>query len=148
MDYLTALPLTVLLVLGSVGAIPVLLLDSETAERRVFFQAVAALAGTTAGLTLTSVSILINLVRTPLAGLDKVLEQEDKRRVGSVFLAVLPKLAMTTLVALSAVLLDEIWDKEPQQVWLDFVVLWLATASLSALARVVWVLRRLLDLSM
>jgi hypothetical protein len=148
MDYLTVIPLGILLWLGLAGTLPRFLTESGEAERRVFFQSIATLAGTTAGLTLTSVSILINLIRTPLGVLDKVLQQDDKRRVGSVFLAALPKLGLTTVVALAAVILDVVWKGQFQQQFLDLVVLWLATASLSALARLIWVLRRLLDLSL
>lgn len=148
MDYLTVIPLGIWLWLGMTGFIPVLFIDSSEAERRVIFQTMASLAGTTAGLTLTSVSILINLVRTPIGVLEKVMQQGDKKKVGSVFLAALPKLALTTVVALAAVGLDVIWDGCPQQVILDFLVLWLASASISAMARIVWVIRRLLDLSL
>lgn len=148
MDYLTIVPIGIWLWLGITGIVPKLLLDSSEAERRVVFQSVATLAGTTAGLTLTSVSILINLIRTPLGVLDKVLQQGDKRQVGSVFLSALPKLALTMTIALVAVSLDVVWDGHGRQVILDFLVLWLASASVSAMARIVWVLRRLLDLSM
>lgn len=148
MDYLTVIPLGLWLLLSTTGVVPTLMLEASEAERRVVFQTVASLAGTTAGLTLTSVSILINLIRTPLSVLDKVLQQRDKRKVGSVFLAALPKLAITTAGALAAVALDVVWDGQDQQVLLDFVVLWLALSSVSALARIVWVLKRLLDLSL
>jgi hypothetical protein len=148
MDYLTILPLGLWLWLGLAGYVPRLLIDSSEAERRVVFQTIASLAGTTAGLTLTSVSILINLVRTPLGVLDKVMQQGDKKKVGSVFLAALPKLALTTIVALAAVALDVVWDGAQRQVLLDFFTLWLASASISAMARIVWVIRRLLDLSL
>jgi hypothetical protein len=83
-----------------------------------------------------------------LGVLDKVLQQRDKRKVGTVFLAALPKLTLTTVVALAAVALDVVWDSQGKQALLDFFVLWLASSSVSAMARIVWVLRRLLDLSM
>ncbi|SEQ05147.1 hypothetical protein SAMN05444745_103292 [Arthrobacter sp. OV608] len=148
MDFLTIIPIGIWLWLGIGGILPKFLLDSSEAERRVVFQSIATLAGTTAGLTLTSVSILINLIRTPLGVLDKVLLEGDKRQVGSVFLSALPKLAMTTIIALAAVSLDVLWDGRIRQIGLDIVVLWLASASVLAMARIVWVLRRLLDLSM
>jgi hypothetical protein len=148
MDYLTVIPLGIWLALGLVGHAPLLFIDSAEAERRVVFQTIASLAGTTAGLTLTSVSILINLVRTPIGLLEKVMQQADKKKVGSVFLAALPKLALTTVIALVAVGLDVVWDGCRQQVLLDFLTLWLASASISAMARIVWVIRRLLDLSL
>ncbi|WP_170850706.1 hypothetical protein [Arthrobacter sp. OV608] len=55
---------------------------------------------------------------------------------------------MTTIIALAAVSLDVLWDGRIRQIGLDIVVLWLASASVLAMARIVWVLRRLLDLSM
>jgi hypothetical protein len=66
------------------------LTEVPSESRRVAFQLVAAAAATIGGFTLTSISILVNLLRTPLSTIDRLLPAEDKARMGEVFLGVLP----------------------------------------------------------
>lgn len=58
-------------------------LTAVSAEsRRVVYQLAAAAAATMGGFALTSISILVNLLRTPLSTIDRLLPAEDKARVG------------------------------------------------------------------
>jgi hypothetical protein len=145
LDQLVIVPIVIWLILGARGVTPLALTHVPTDVRRALFQVAATLAGTMAGLTLTSVSILINLLRTPLGVIDRLLPAEDKRRVGSVFLSALPNLLLVVAAALSAIAAEA--NTAIGYWWLQSIVIWFVLASLSALARVVWVLRRLLDLS-
>lgn len=98
-----------------------------------------------AGLTLTSVSILVNLLRTPLSNLDNILPASDKRRVGAVFLAALLPLLLTFIASASTIAIEG--DAIMGVWWVEAITLFLATTSVLAIARIVWVLRRLLDLT-
>ncbi|SMX90140.1 hypothetical protein [Brevibacterium aurantiacum] len=125
--------------------LPVFLTEVEPLGRRAVFQTLAGVSGTMAGLTFTSISIMINLVKTPLSALDKLTRPEEKRTVGDVFLAVLPKLLLTFVFALITLAIEPgnsggIW-------WIEGLALWFTIAAISGMARVVWVLKRLLTLS-
>ena len=72
-----------------------LITDLPPGTRQAVFQTLTTLSATLAGFVLTSVSILINLMRTPLSTLDKIISKDDKSRVGGVFLAVLGPLGGT-----------------------------------------------------
>ncbi|WP_422748901.1 hypothetical protein ACN27E_10690 [Mycobacterium sp. WMMD1722] len=114
-------------------------------SRRAVYQIVAAAAATMGGFTLTSVSILVNLLRTPLSTIDRLLPAEDKSRVGSAFLGVLPWLLALFLAAMVCLLVDM---NVPQGYWwLQLAVGGLSVSTLLAIARVVWILRRLLSVS-
>lgn len=122
--------------------IPVAFEDIAAPQRQAAYQIVATIAGTMAGFTLTSVSVLVNLLRTPMSALDRLLPVEDKGRVGEVVIGVLPSLAVLFASALIGVLGD---SSTPHGHWWIQAFLGVALVmSLLALARVVWVLRRLL----
>lgn len=124
---------------------PPLLTEVAVEARRPLFQTTATVAGAMAGLTFTSISIMINLVKTPMSAIDRLTKPEEKRQVGDVFLAVLPRLLMTFIFA--AVTLAVESDSEIGTWWIQALVLWFALASVSGLARVVWVLKRLLKMA-
>ncbi|PVA78670.1 hypothetical protein [Mycobacteroides abscessus] len=110
--------------------------------RRLLYQILATASATMGGFTLTSISILVNLLRTPMKTIDQLLPAADKRRVGSVFLNVLPWLLGLFVVAIIAVLTDA---NVAQGYWsLQSTVIGMAMAAACAIGRVVWVLRRLL----
>lgn len=90
------------------------------------------------GFTLTSVSILVNLLRTPMTTVDRLLPAEDKRLVGAVFLSVLPTLLIVFVVALVAVMTDA--NLAVGYWWLQVTVVGSALAALAPITRVVWVL--------
>lgn len=97
------------------------------------------------GFTLTSISILVNLLRTPLSTIDRLLPAEDKSRVGEVFLGVLPWLLGVFFATLLCLAIDV--DMPQGYVWMQLVAVGLVVAAIMSLARVVWVLRRLLSVS-
>lgn len=114
-------------------------------SRRVVYQLVAAAAATMGGFTLTSISILVNLLRTPLSTIDRLLPAADKSRVGEVFLGVLPWLLGLFIAALVCLAVDV---NLPQgYIWMQLITTGLLLAAVMSLARVVWVLRRLLSVS-
>lgn len=113
--------------------------------RRPLFQTTATVAGAMAGLTFTSISIMINLVKTPMSAIDRLTKPEEKRQVGDVFIAVLPRLLMTFIFAAATLAVES--DSEVGIWWIQALVLWFALASVSGLGRVVWVLKRLLKLA-
>jgi hypothetical protein len=133
------------LLLGAIFNWPTLLTEVERETRRVLFQTLTTLAATLAGFVLTSISILVNLLRTPLSSLDELITVNEKRRVGAVFFAALPALTVTFLAALAALLGDSIHKTGTPLI--EAVLIAAATAALSAIVRIVWVLRRLLNLT-
>lgn len=133
------------LLLGWRGWVPLALTEVQFDARRSVFQVVATLSGTMAGFTLTSVSVLVNLLKTPLGALDRLLPAAEKRSVGSVVLKVLPRLAFTLVAAMVALLVET--SPTVGYWWLQAIVVGGVAASMFSLARVVWVLRRLLILS-
>lgn len=113
--------------------------------RRTVYQILATASAAMGGFTLTSVSILVNLLRSPLTTVDRLLPADDKRRVGSVFLAVLPWLLALFVASLACLSTDAnvaggYWQ-------MQLALLGLAVAAVCALCRVIWVLRRLLIVS-
>jgi len=110
--------------------------------RRLLYQILATASATMGGFTLTSISILVNLLRTPMRTIDQLLPAADKRRVGSVFLNVLPWLLGLFVVAIIAVLTDA--NMAQGYWWLQSVVIVMLITVVCAIGRVVWVLRRLL----
>lgn len=110
--------------------------------RRLLYQILATASATMGGFTLTSISILVNLLRTPMKTIDQLLPAADKRRVGSVFLNVLPWLLGLFITAVGAVLTDA--NVAQGYWWLQLAVIGMALAAACAIGRVVWVLRRLL----
>ncbi|WP_102417211.1 hypothetical protein [Mycobacterium sp. 4858] len=131
--------------LGKAGWIPHALTDIPHDTRRALYQILGTVAATMGGFTLTSVSILVNLLRTPLTTVDRLLPAEDKRRVGAVFLSVLPALLLLFVGALVAIATDANLDRGYW--WMQLVMVGLAVAAIMSIGRVVWVLGRLLALS-
>jgi hypothetical protein len=113
--------------------------------RRTVYQILATASATMGGFTLTSVSILVNLLRTPMTTVDRLLPADDKRRVGSVFLAVLPWLL--TLFVASLVCLSTDANVAGGYWRMQLALLGCVIAAVCALCRVIWVLRRLLIVS-
>jgi hypothetical protein len=133
------------LVIGGLGWVPTLLTEVPSDTRRVAYQVLATVAGTMAGFTLTSVSILVNLLRTPMTAVDRLLPSQDKRRVGDVFLGVLPWLLLLFVGAIIGVVFDTAVAHGYR--WLQALMFTSMCAAGSAIARVAWVLRRLLAVS-
>lgn len=125
------------------GLIPLGLTQVCDPQRQATYQIIATIAGTMAGFTLTSVSVLVNLLRTPMSTIDRLLPATDKRRVGDVVVNVLPILGLSFGLAIFGLLTD---SSTPQGHWWFQGTLAIAVVSgFLALSRVVWVLRRLLS---
>lgn len=130
------------LVAGWRGLIPLGLTNVRDPQRQAAYQIIATIAGTMAGFSLTSVSVLVNLLRTPMSAIDRLLPETDKRRVGDVVIRVLPTLGLSFGLAVLGILTD---SSSPQGHWWFHGIAAIAVAtSFLALSRVVWVLRRLL----
>lgn len=96
-------------------------------------------------ISLCCVSILVNLLRTPLSTIDRLLPAEDKARIGSVFLGVLPWLVALLVAALLVLMTDT--NVPHGYWWLQLIAVGLLLATILSLARMVRVLRRLLSVS-
>jgi len=110
--------------------------------RKTLYQAMLGASATFAGFTLTSVSVLINLLRTPLSSIDDLFTDKVKGRVGSVFVAAIPVLGGLFLVSLIGLLTD---STRVHGNWLiqAFEIASIVSSAL-AIARILWVVRRLL----
>jgi len=58
------------------------------------------------GFTLTSISVLVNLLRTPLSSLDKIISQEAKRRMGFCFLDCIPAALFVCIAGVAGFIFD------------------------------------------
>lgn len=129
---------------------PLMLEGVDSGARRTLFQTLATLAGATAGLTLTSVSMLINVLGKKAAPGQRELPLEKltashRRQIGEVFLFAIPGLALLVVAALVTVVLE---GDGPRGLWIpEAVVLVLTFASVLALLRVAWALRRVLAIA-
>lgn len=118
--------------------------------RRTLFQTLATLAGATAGLTLTSVSMLVNVLGKKAAPGQRVLPLErltvtHRRQIGEVFLSVLPRLGALLVMSLVTLVLegDAATGRWPPEA----ATMMLAVACILGLLRVAWALRRLLAIA-
>lgn len=140
-----ALPLTAVVVwvaAAAAGRVPWALTELPSDTRRALYQIMATIAATMGGVTLTSISLLVNLLRTPMTAVDDRLPASDKHRIGEAFLGVLPWLAVLFAGTLLAVAVDA--NRVHGYPGLQYLLLGTATAAVCAIVRVVWILRRLL----
>ncbi len=133
------------LAVGRVGWLAWALTEVPHDARRTAYQILATVAATMGGFTLTSISILVNLLRAPMTTVDKLLPTDDKRRVGTAFVSALPTLFTLFVAAIVGLTTDANLDSGYW--WLQATIVGAAVAAVASLARVVWILRRLLTLS-
>ncbi|HVR45191.1 MAG TPA: hypothetical protein VMT95_00915 [Candidatus Binatia bacterium] len=84
-DTASAIIVFVVFLLVAVVPAPLTLIPYEI--RHGLYQVAITASVTLLGLTMTSVSVLVNLIRAPLTSIDKVLKPEGKARLGVVFLS-------------------------------------------------------------
>ncbi|MHC9294978.1 hypothetical protein ACRCUN_21150 [Mycobacterium sp. LTG2003] len=146
MDWLLALIVVgVWLTFGKLGWLPLALTEIPDGARRTAYQILATVSATMGGFTLTSISILVNLLRTPMTAVDRLLPAGDKQRVGAAFVSALPALFALFVAALVGLTTDA--NLQTGYWWLQAVIIAAALAAVASIARVVWILRRLLALS-
>ncbi|MFV8049477.1 hypothetical protein [Mycobacterium sp. 48b] len=133
------------LTLGRTGWLPWALTEVPHETRRTAYQILATVAATMGGFTLTSVSILVNLLRAPMTTVDKLLPANDKRRVGTAFVSALPTLFVVFVAAIVGLMTDA--NLDTGYWWIQATIIGAAVAAVASLARVLWILRRLLTLS-
>lgn len=144
-DWLVALILVgTWLALGRTGWLAWALTEVPHDVRRTTYQILATVAATMGGFTLTSISILVNLLRAPMTTVDKLLPADDKRRVGTAFVSALPNLFALFTAAIVGLMTDA--NLDAGYWWLQAAIVAAAVAAAASLARVVWILRRLLTL--
>ncbi|GAA2855013.1 hypothetical protein [Paenarthrobacter ilicis] len=129
---------------------PLLLEAVDPGARRALFQTLATLAGATAGLTLTSVSMLINVLGKKAAPGQRELPLErlsplHRRQIGEVFLFAIPGLGLLLVASLVTVVAE---GNAPTGLWVPQAVVMVCTfASVLALLRIAWALRRVLAIA-
>ncbi|MEV7663804.1 hypothetical protein [Paenarthrobacter sp. NPDC089316] len=150
-DFLWAGVVVVLWVgIAAVARQPLMLEHVDAGTRRALFQTLATLAGATAGLTLTSVSMLINVLGKKASPGQRELPLErlsatHRRQIGEVFLFAIPGLGLLVVAALVTVVLE---GDAPTGLWIpEALVFVLAFSSVLALLRVAWALRRVLAIA-
>jgi hypothetical protein len=113
-------------------------------DRHTVYQVAIQVSATLGGFVLTSVSVLVNLLRTPLAAIDKVLPPEDKRVIGNAFIGCLPATAFVFFTALAGF----IWDhsKDGSAV-IEGLFLFSCLLALLRYARIVGILKLLLPVA-
>lgn len=119
-------------------------------SRRTLFQTLATLSGAVAGLILSSVSMLVNVLgkKAPPGQTALPLERlapDHRRQIGEAFLSVIPVLAALLVAALAAILME---GDGFTGVWpIEAVVFGLGFAAALGLVRVAWALRRLIAIA-
>jgi hypothetical protein len=76
---------------------------------------------------------------------DKLLPANDKRRVGTAFVSALPTLFVVFVAAIVGLMTDA--NLDTGYWWIQATIIGAAVAAVASLARVLWILRRLLTLS-
>ncbi|WP_458316553.1 hypothetical protein [Mycolicibacterium brisbanense] len=143
LDIVPALAVVALwMVLAVHGCVPRGLTEVPADTRRALYQSLATIAATMGGVTLTSISLLLSLIRTPRNGVDRLLPVVDERRIVTAFLGVLPWQGALFVGSLVAITMDA--TRTPGYPWLQTALLALAMAGLCSIGRVFWILRRLL----
>jgi hypothetical protein len=142
--WLDVVPALALIALWAVSArygwLPQGLTQVPADARRALYQSLATIAATMGGVTLTSISLLLNLIRNPAGSVD--LPAVDERRIGQAFLGVLPWQGGLFTGSLFAITMDV--PRIHGYPWLQTVLLAVAIAGLCSIGRVFWILRLLL----
>lgn len=118
--------------------------------RRTLFQTLATLSGAVAGLILSSVSMLVNVLgkKAPPGQRALPLEKltpDHRRQIGEAFLSVIPVLAALLVAALAAIIVE---GDGVRGVWpVEAVVFALGLAAALGLVRMAWALRRLIAIA-
>lgn len=128
-------------VLAGYALVPPGLSHVPAEARRALYQSLATIAATMGGVTLTSISLLLNLIRAPTTAVE--LPAVDERRIGQAFLGVLPWQGALFGGSLVAIAMDA--TRVAGYPWLQTALLGLAVAGLCSILRVFWILRRLLS---
>ncbi|MCA4135678.1 hypothetical protein [Arthrobacter sp. M4] len=129
---------------------PLMLESVADAARRTFFQTLATLAGAMGGLTLTSVSVLVNVLSKKASVGQRTLPlerltPEHRLRIGEAFLVILPRLAGLLVISLATLILE---GRDGAGLWVpEAATLWLALTAGLGVVRASWTLRRLLALT-
>ncbi|MGV0596243.1 hypothetical protein [Mycobacterium sp. 20091114027_K0903767] len=129
-------------VIAACGWAPWALTEVPADTRRALYQIMATIAATMGGVTLTSISLLVNLLRTPMNTVDHLLPASDKRRIGEAFLGVLPWLSLLFSGSLVGIATDA--TRAHGYRWLQLALMGLAMAAVCSIIRVVRILRLLL----
>lgn len=144
-DYLLAALCVVIVLAGSWllkgFSLPV---ELDGFTRRSIYQTLATLSGTLLGLILTAISVLHNVLRSETPQLDWVLGDERKKAAVAVFFAAMRALALTFLVFMAALIVDS--AEEPADTLMPVQLIAVAGVGLAffRVARIVWVLNKLL----
>lgn len=138
------------LAVSAVWAQPFMIEGVAENSRRTLFQTLATLSGAVAGLILSSVSMLVNVLgkKAPPGQRALPLERlapDSRRQIGEAFLSVIPVLAALLVAALAAILLE---GDGVTGVWpIEGVVFGLGFAAALGLVRMAWALRRLIAIA-
>ncbi|MCX2714575.1 hypothetical protein [Mycolicibacterium sp. J2] len=142
--WLDLIPALILIALWAVSArygwAPRGLTHVPADARRALYQSLATIAATMGGVTLTSISLLLNLIRNPTSSVD--LPAGDERRIGQAFLGVLPWQGGLFTGSLIAITMDA--PRACGYPWLQTGLLAVAVAGFCSIGRVFWILRLLL----
>jgi hypothetical protein len=146
----TALAVGAWLALSAVLRQPFMVEGVAEDSRRTLFQTLATLSGAVAGLILSSVSMLVNVLgkKAPPGQRALPLERlapDHRRQIGEAFLSVIPVLAALLVAALAAILVE---GDGRTGVWpIEAVVFGLGFAAVLGLLRMAWALRRLIAIA-
>jgi hypothetical protein len=120
--------------------------SADAGTRRALFQVIAGFAGTLLGLTLASLSILVGLVRSPVAQLDAGLSGHGQVQMVKTFVWALAELSTVFLLSLWAILNNTADNTAGSNVVQVVVLAGLVLAALG-ISRVIWILWKLLQIT-
>lgn len=114
-------------------------------SRHTLYQVSIVASVTLLGFTITSVSVLVNLIRTPVSAVDKILRAEGKARLGGTFLDCFWGVGALLCAAVIGFVHDGASDADYTTRWVE--ALYLAAVVLAALRfiRIAGILRLLIS---
>lgn len=120
--------------------------SADAGARRAVFQVVATTSGTMLGLTLTSLSILVGLIRSPVAQLEQVLPGNRTIRMARTFVSALLALGAVFMLAVWAIL-NNTKDGTPGSTLVQAMILAALVLAALRIYRVVWILWKMLQIT-
>lgn len=110
--------------------------------RLQIYATIASTSGALLGFVITSISILLTMKESPTILILK--NSPHYRTVFDVFLSTSRYLAFTSIASLTGILIDK--DNSPH-IWFFYLILWVVIISILRLLRCLWILEKMIDLS-
>lgn len=134
-------------ILMLIAAVPAPLASIPADTRHGLYQVSVTASVTLLGLTMTSVSVLVSLIRAPLTAIARVLKPEGKARLGSVFLSCMWAMLAMLCASVIAFTHDGTSVNNTPVKWVELIYVVIAAVAALRLVRIAAVLRLLISVA-